>query len=417
MTFKKNGAIVFPMQLSIIAYLLVLPVIFLWWLVHRKEGEITRLKILSRELEIRLVETEKSYNEKLSLATETKERMSELFKGFSHEAMEKFQKKAQENLSSKESALINSIQPVKEGLDKLDKGMKEMEKERKGESERLKEQIRSVLESEKLLRDETANLVKALRKPDVRGIWGELQLKRVVELSGMLNHCDFFEQKVESHEDGRLRPDLLIKLPGDRQVIVDAKAPFEAFLEANHHTDPQKKEDKLKDHAKLIRHHIQQLGKKGYWQHFQPNPEFVVLFLPAEVFFTSALQYDPTLIELGAEQNVIIATPMTLIGLLRSIAYGWKQDKFSQHAQEISNLGHELYKRLSDMNKHWSIVGRSLTSAVENYNKAMGSFERRVLVSARKFKEFGAANAEIEIEPVDFIEKIPFRSSETSEPL
>jgi len=241
-----------------------------------------------------------------------------------------------------------------------------------------------------------------------------LQLKRVVELSGMLNHCDFYEQKVEKGEEGRLRPDLLIRLPGERQIIVDAKAPFEAFLEANHETDLDKKETKLKSHARLLRQHITQLGKKSYWQCFQPTPEFVVLFLPAEIFFTTALQYDPTLIELGAEQNVIIATPMTLIGLLRSIAYGWKQDKFSQHAQEISLLGHELYKRLSDMNKHWSTVGRSLTNAVDGYNKAIGSFERRVLVSARKFKDLGAANNEINLNSIDFIEKIPRQAPENT---
>lgn len=396
-----------------ISLLLLPPLGFLLWLCYRKEKELTQLKIYSREIETRLAEAEKGYNEKLAIIAETKEKMGEVFKGFSLEAMEKFYKKSQEELSSKESTLINSILPVKEGLANLDKGMREIEKERKGESESLKEQIRAVLESEKLLRDETANLVKALRKPDVRGIWGELQLKRVVELAGMLNHCDFYEQRVENSEEGRLRPDLLIRLPGDRQVIVDAKAPFEAFLEANHQTDPQKREDKLKDHARHIRHHILQLGKKNYWHHFQPNPEFVVLFLPAEIFFTSALQFDPTLIELGAEQNVILATPMTLIGLLRSIAYGWKQDKFSKHAEEISALGHELYKRLSDMDKHWASLGRSLTNSVENYNKAMGSLEKRVLVTARKFKEFGAANVEIELEPLDFIEKIPYDPSST----
>lgn len=403
------------MQNYILIILLLVPLICFWWLSHRKSQEITQLKIYASQLETKLSEAEKSYREKLDLASETKEKMSEIFKGFSLEAMEKFQKKSQEEVASKEATLIQSILPVKEGLAKLDLGMQQLEKERKGESESLREQIRAVLESEKQLRDETANLVKALRKPDVRGSWGELQLKRVVELSGMLSHCDFYEQQVESGDEGRVRPDLLIRLPGDRQVIVDAKAPFDAFLDANQQTDPQKRDDRLKDHARVVRQHIIQLGKKNYWQQFKPNPEFVILFLPTEIFFTSALQFDPTLVELGAEQNVILATPMTLIGLLRSIAYGWKQDKFSKHAQEISLLGHELYKRLSDLSKHWTGLGRSLTSAVENYNKAMGSFERRVLVSARKFKEFGAAHVELELEPIDFIEKIPYTSTATSE--
>lgn len=290
---------------------------------------------------------------------------------------------------AKEEALVKMLQPVKDSLSKLDTGMRQIEKE---------------------LREETANLVKALRRPDVKGLWGELQLKRVVELAGMVNHCDFFEQQVKSGDDGRKRPDLLIRMPGDKQIVVDAKAPFEAFLEANHINDLDRKEEKLKDHARLLRQHVQHLGKRNYWQTFQPTPEFVVLFLPAEAFYMAALQYDPTLIETSAELGVIIATPTTLIGLLRAIAYGWKQDRFSKNAQEISALGHELYKRLSDMSKHWSTVGRSLASAVESYNKALGSFERRVLVTARKFQDLGAASGELDLSTPEQVDKIPRES-------
>ena len=288
------------------------------------------------------------------------------------------------------------LDPVKETLLKLDDNMRAIERERRGEKELLKG-----------IREETANLAKALRKPEIRGLWGELQLKRAVELAGLVNQCDFFEQKVKEGDDQIVRPDMIIKLPGDKQVIVDSKVPFEAFLEASGAQDPEIKEQKLKDHARHIRQHIQSLSKKAYWQQFQPTPEFVILFLPTEVFLSAALECDPTLIELAATQGVIIVTPITLIGLLKAISYGWKQDTFSKHAKEISEVGHELYKRLSDMSKHWSQVGKSLSNSIESYNKAMGSFEKRVLVSARKLQEFGAASHDITLEETLLVEKIP----------
>ena len=288
------------------------------------------------------------------------------------------------------------LDPVKETLAKLDDNMRAIERERRGEKELLKG-----------IREETANLAKALRKPEVRGMWGELQLKRAVELAGLVNQCDFFEQEVRGGDDGNVRPDLIIKLPGDKQVIVDSKVPFEAFLEASAAVDPETKDQKLRDHARHVKQHIQGLAKKAYWQQFQPTPEFVILFLPTEVFLSAALECDPSLIELAASQGVIIVTPTTLIGLLKAISYGWKQDTFSKHAKEISELGHELYKRLSDMSKHWNQVGRSLSASVESYNKAMGSFEKRVLVSARKLQEWGAASNEITLEDSILVEKIP----------
>ncbi len=287
-------------------------------------------------------------------------------------------------------------EPVKVSLERLDESMRGIERERIRDKELLKG-----------IRDETANLAKALRKPEIRGLWGELQLKRAVELAGLVNECDFFEQSVKEGDNGIVRPDLIVKLPGGKQVIVDSKVPFEAFLEASSADDPDIKDQKLKDHARLVRQHIQGLSKKAYWQQFQPTPEFVILFLPTEVFLSAALECDPTLIEMAATHGVIIVTPTTLIGLLKAISYGWKQDTFSKHAKEISELGHELYKRLSDMSKHWNQVGRSLSTSVESYNKAMGSFEKRVLVSARKLQEWGAASNQIALDDIELVEKIP----------
>ncbi len=295
------------------------------------------------------------------------------------------------------------FEPVKVSLERLDDSMRAIERERIREKELLKG-----------IRDETANLAKALRKPEIRGLWGELQLKRAVELAGLVNQCDFFEQTVNIGEDKIVRPDLIVKLPGGKQVIVDSKVPFEAFLEASSAEDPLIKDQKLKDHARLVRQHIQGLSKKSYWQQFQPTPEFVVLFLPTEVFLSAALECDPTLIEMAATQGVIIVTPTTLIGLLKAISYGWKQDTFSKHAKEISELGHELYKRLSDMSKHWNQVGKSLSASVESYNKAMGSFEKRVLVSARKLQEWGAASNGIDLDDIELVEKIPREIPENS---
>jgi len=348
--------------------------------------------------------------EKLSLAfkalsSEALEKSNSSFLQLAKETLGKFQEKAKGDLEKRQESIEHVLKPVQESLGRLDKGMQAIEKERQGEQESLKAQLRMMTESEKELRRETATLVKALRAPIVRGRWGEMQLKRVVELAGMVNHCDFYEQ--ETRESGLVRPDVIVKLPGDKQVIVDAKTPCEAYLEAIQAEDQGVKEDKFRHHARQVRQHVMALGKKAYWQSFQPTPEFVILFIPSDNFFSSALEYDPSLIEVGVEQGVVIATPTTLIGLLRAIAYGWKQEKLSLHAQEVSTLGHELYKRITDMSEHWSKVGRTLASSVDAYNKAVGSLESRVLVSARKFQEMGAAARSVELETLEGIDRVP----------
>lgn len=351
--------------------------------------------------------------EKLQFAKKGHEELTEAFKALSHDALEKnnqsflnlakqnlekFQEQAKGDLDKRQESINQIVKPVKETLGKLDEGLQKLEKERKGDHLSLKSHINS-------LSHETANLVKALRTPIARGRWGEIQLRRVVEMAGMVNHCDFFEQ--ERGENGQLRPDLLVKLPGGRQVIIDSKVPLESYLDGVQTENDAIREAKFKDHARLIRNHVSALSKKSYHQHFTPTPEFVVLFLPSETFFSAALQYDPSLIEYGADQGVIIATPTTLIALLRAVAYGWKQESLSKHAEQVSQLGHELYKRIVDMSNHFAKTGRSLASAVDAYNKTVGSLETRVLVTARKFKEMGAAASKLEIESPEVVEKSP----------
>ena len=341
-----------------------------------------------------------------SISSEALEKNNRSFLDLAKTSLEKFQEGAKGDLEKRQTAIAELLNPMKESLLKLDTGMREIEKERKGDQESLKEQVKSLVENEKQLKQETSNLVKALRTPLARGRWGEIQLRRVVELAGMLNQCDFFEQQQEISDEGRLRPDLVVRLPGGRQVIVDSKVPLEAYLEAIHATDENVRIQRYKDHARQVKAHVSMLGKKAYWEHFQPTPEFVVLFLPAETFFSAALEYDPSLIEYGAEQNVILATPTTLIALLRAVAYGWRQENLTRQVEILHELGQDLYKRLGDMNSHFAKMGRALAGAVESYNKGIGSLESRVMVTARKFKELGIAPAQVDLEELEPVEKI-----------
>ncbi|MBS0623953.1 MAG: DNA recombination protein RmuC [Verrucomicrobia bacterium] len=331
---------------------------------------------------------------------------NESFMQLASVAFEKYQNKAESAFEKKNEAIEKLIDPVKQSLEKVDQKILELEKARVGAYVSLHQQVESLVSTQKELRSETANLVKALRQPMARGRWGEIQLRRVVEMAGMLEYCDFCQQQSVSTHEGRLRPDLVVALPGGKQIVVDAKAPLEAYLEAIESDDEGIKQQKMATHARQIRHHISELGKKNYWEQFSATPEFVVLFLPGEPFFSTALQHDPQLIEAGVDQKVILATPTTLIALLRAVCYGWRQEAVCRNAEEISVLGKELYKRLYDMNGHWTKLGKNLQSAVSCYNQAIGSFENRVMPQARRFKELKSTSEGLEIESPEPIELV-----------
>ncbi len=325
----------------------------------------------------------------------------------SHEVEAAFLALAKTTIAESQQAargdLAQAVSPVRESLLRVDTQIHELEKARAGAYATLQEQVRSLIETQTQLRTETGKLVTALRTPHVRGHWGEIQLRRVVELAGMLEHCDFTAQTTVNGEDSRIRPDLLVRLPGGRTIVVDAKTPLEAYLRAIEATDESTRKARMADHARQVRAQMTALSRKAYWEQFEQAPEFAVLFLPGECFFSAALESDPSLIETGAAQNLILATPTTLIALLRAVAYGWRQERLAENAAEISALGRELFKRLSDMGDHWNRVGRGLERAVESYNGAMASLESRVMVSARKFTELKTAPLGVELaelEPV-----------------
>jgi DNA recombination protein RmuC len=378
-----------------------------------------QLKSENIRLDATLSSERKSFEDKIQSMETTRAQIAQTFSALSNDALQKnnesFLKLALENLQQyqlqskhelekKEKSFENLVKPIKDALEKTEAQVREIEKERRQSFGALSKHLESMAETQQKLHGETRNLVQALRRPEVRGQWGEMTLRRLVELAGMVEHCDFFEQTtVNSHEGGRLRPDMIVRLPGGREVVVDIKTPLDAYLHAMEATDEQDKAQALQRHARQVRERMKELASKAYWQQFKDAPDFVVLFIPGEQFLSAALDVDRSLLEDALQNKVILSTPTSFVALLRAVAYGWRQEVLAENAEQIRTIGEELYARLAGFADHLGKLGKSLNQSVNHYNNAIGSFNSRVMPGARKFNELGI-NAKKEMpknEPVD----------------
>lgn len=382
-------------------------------------GEAADLRTLVTRLETQAEERERRFAEQAASLETMREELGKAFAELSQDALRrnnamfldlaqenlsKFQEQAKGELDQRKQAFDNLVTPIKESLEKVDRQIVELNEKQATSGATLMEQLKQLTESERKLQTETASLVRALRNPGQRGRWGEVQLRRVAELAGMVEYCDFNEQQTQRGEEGALRPDMIVRLPAGKTIVVDSKTPLDAYLSAIEAADDATRADFLKAHARQVREQIKQLGSKRYWDQFEFTPDFVVAFLPGEPMYGAALEHDPTLIEFGVDHKVLIVTPVSLIALLRVVAQGWRHERLEENAQRISNLGKDLYARVTKLAEHFSKVGKNLDRAVASYNEAAGTLETRVLVQARKFKELQASTAD-DIESVEPIER------------
>lgn len=340
------------------------------------------------------------------LSQEALRHNTDTFLKLANEKFQQLQQMSVSELSKKEQSVENLVKPIREALEKTEKQLHEMEKHSRETHGSLTRHLETMALTQQQLQSETRNLVQALRRPEVRGQWGEMTLKRLAELAGMVEHCDFYEQQHQATEGGAIRPDMIVRMPDGREIIVDAKTPLDAYLTAVEAQDDAAKQAALARHAKNVREHVKALASKAYWTQFHQAPDFVVMFIPGEQFLSSALDSDRQLMEDALTQKVIIATPTSFVALLRAVAYGWRQEQLAENAEQIRVLGEELYGRLATFAEHLQKVGRSLNSGVDHFNKAVASFDSRVLPSARKFGELGISTKK-EVEQVEQVDKIP----------
>ncbi|HEX5055217.1 MAG TPA: DNA recombination protein RmuC [Gammaproteobacteria bacterium] len=331
---------------------------------------------------------------------------NEIFIRLAEENLQKHQMAARSELDKKEKSIENLLKPIRETLEKTEKQMHEIEKERKQAYGSLQQHLHQMTETQIRLQQETRNLVSALRRPEVRGQWGEMTLKRLAELAGLVEYCDFYEQETISTESGSMRPDMIVRMPDRRELVIDAKTPLDAYLTAVQCTDEQQKLTELQRHARKLRERVKELAAKAYWSQFKQSPDFVVLFIPGEQFLSAALEHDPQLLEYALANKVILATPTSLIALLRAVAFGWRQQAVAKNAEQIQSLGAELYNRMQAFIEHLDKLGNSLGNSIEHYNRAVGSLERSVLPGARRFAELGIETRK-EIGVLEQIEKSP----------
>jgi DNA recombination protein RmuC len=371
-------------------------------------SERDRYALEAARLEERLdAEREMAEDRFRSLSAEALKQNNEQFLALARQALGSYQSEARGELEKREKAVAQLVAPIAEQLGRVDTRLEHLDRDRVRTSSMLQEQLRGMLEAQERLRGETGALVAALRKPQARGRWGEMQLRNVVEMAGMVAYCDFAEQVTVHDEDRTLRPDLIVNMPGGKQVVVDAKAPLQAFLDTYEAGDEASREHHMREHARLLRDHIRKLSARSYWSQFRDAPDFVLLFLPGEHFYNAALEADPSLIQQGVDQQVLIATPTTLIALLRAVHFGWQQEKVAENAREISELGRELHTRIASVADHVQKLGKRLGGAVDAYNATVGSLETRVLVSARRFTEHGVVGHDKEIAPLEPVDRVP----------